>query len=79
LSKSNKGTDVVDKVEVYARFGIPMYLIVDPFKGECLLYTRPYGETYETRRTTVFGEAIELPEPIGMILDTGSFRTYKRA
>jgi Uma2 family endonuclease len=79
LSKSNKGTDLVDKVEVYARFGIPMYLIIDPFKGECLLHTGPHGETYGARRITVFGEAIELPQPIGMTLDTGGFRTYKRA
>jgi Uma2 family endonuclease len=78
MSGKRKGTDLVDKIEVYARFGIPMYLIVDPFKGECLLHTGPHGEAYETRRVTVFEEVIELPEPIGMVLETGGFRTYKR-
>jgi Uma2 family endonuclease len=31
---------------IYARFGIPLYLIIDPLKGECLLYLHPRGENY---------------------------------
>ncbi len=78
LSKSNKGTDLVDKVGVYARFGIPLYLIVDPFAGTCLLHVNPRGEGYAERYTTAFGEPVELPKPISLTLDTSGFRTYQK-
>jgi Uma2 family endonuclease len=77
LSRSNKGTDLVDKVGVYARFGIPLYLIIDPFKGECLLHLHPQGENYTEIRCTDFGRPVELPDPVNLRLDTSSFRTYR--
>jgi len=79
LSKSNKGTDLLDKVEIYAKFGIPQYLIIDPFKGECLLYLHPRHGAYSEKRVTHFGEPVDLPEPIGFTLSTTGFGTYKRA
>jgi Uma2 family endonuclease len=78
LSKSTKGNDLVDKVGVYARFGIPIYLIIDPFKGQCVLCLHPEGEGYAEKRISSFGLPICLPEPVGFTLQTSSFGTYKK-
>lgn len=78
LSKWNRGTDLVDKVEVYARFGIPLYLIIDPFKGACILYRSPQGRGYAEKGITEFGEPIDLPEPMELRLATTEFRTYSK-
>jgi Uma2 family endonuclease len=76
LSKSNKGTDLVDKVELYARFGIGLYLIIDPFKGWCTLHREPHEEGYAASSSTAFGEPVELPEPFGFAIDTSRFGRY---
>lgn len=76
LSKNNAHNDEVKKAGLYARFGVPLYLIVDPFKGRCVLHLFPQGEVYTDQRLTAFGEPIELPSPLGFSLDTTVFRTY---
>jgi Uma2 family endonuclease len=78
LSRSNKGNDLVDKVGVYARFGIPIYLIIDPFEGQCVLYLHPDGGIYAEKRISSFGLPIELPEPVGFTLETSTFGMYKK-
>lgn len=76
LSRWNRGTDLVDKVEVYAGFDIPLYLIIDPFKGECLLHQHPSGAAYATKQVFKFGDPVPLPDPVGVTLDTSSFKRY---
>lgn len=78
LSKSNKGTDLVDKVEVYARFGIGLYLIIDPFKGWCTLHSEPREEGYAASSGSSFGDPVVLPEPFGFSLDTRKFGRYAK-
>lgn len=78
LSRHNKGTDLVDKVEVYARFGIGLYLIIDPFKGWCTLHREPRHEGYAVPSATEFGEPVELPEPFGFGIDTTRFGRYSK-
>jgi Uma2 family endonuclease len=78
LSKNNKGTDLVDKVEVYARFDIGLYLIIDPFKGWCTLHREPRGEGYAVASATEFGQPVELPEPFGFAIDTTRFGRYSK-
>ncbi|MFD5318090.1 Uma2 family endonuclease [Streptomyces sp. NPDC127098] len=73
LSRNNKGSDLVDKVEVYARFGIDLYLIIDPFKGWCTLHSDPREEGYATSTESPFGDRVALPEPVGFSLDTRRF------
>ncbi|MEO3783144.1 Uma2 family endonuclease [Actinocorallia sp. B10E7] len=75
---TNRGVDLVDKVGVYAAFGIPNYLIIDPFNGECILYQEPHGREYFSRKTIPFGEPVELPEPLSLAVDTSGFRTYRQ-
>ena len=44
----------------YARFGVPIYLIIDPFLGQCTLLTRPKGDSYASRDEYTYGETITL-------------------
>jgi Uma2 family endonuclease len=76
LSRNNRGTDLVDKVEVYARFGIGLYLIIDPFKGQCVSHRSPKAEGYAESSMTDFGGPVELPEPFGFAIDTSRFGRY---
>ncbi|MDH6116460.1 Uma2 family endonuclease [Kitasatospora sp. GAS204B] len=77
LSKSTRGTDLVDKVDLYARFGIPYYLIVDPFKRLCTLHCFVELGAYTDAVTLDFGRGIHLPEPFGFTLDTSGFPVYE--
>ncbi|MBZ4322861.1 Uma2 family endonuclease [Streptomyces huiliensis] len=58
-SKYDKN-DYVVKTEQYARFNVPIYLIIDPFRGECDLLTRPLDGTYATRDLFKYGDLITL-------------------
>ncbi|GAA1256573.1 Uma2 family endonuclease [Kitasatospora nipponensis] len=77
LSKSTRATDLLTKVEVYSRFGIPLYLIIDPFKRQCTLHRFPKAESYGDAVTLDFGRGVHLPEPFGFTLDTTSFPSYR--
>ncbi|MFI0736301.1 Uma2 family endonuclease [Streptomyces sp. NPDC021225] len=46
VSTEDDDNDYVIKLKQYARCGIPIYLIIDPFRGQCTLLTRPKGDTY---------------------------------
>ncbi|MBH1936771.1 Uma2 family endonuclease [Streptomyces sp. AV19] len=60
VSSKHDKNDYVIKTEQYARFGVPMYLIIDPFRGECDLLTRPMDGTYATRELSKYGDTIRL-------------------
>ncbi|WP_460307074.1 Uma2 family endonuclease [Actinocorallia aurea] len=78
LSRSNSANDTFAKPRLYARFGIPLYLIVDPFGGQCTLYTKPVNGLYEDKSAIPFGAPVPLPAPVGMELDTTGFRTFSQ-
>ncbi|MCC9309652.1 Uma2 family endonuclease [Kitasatospora sp. RB6PN24] len=79
LSRSTRGIDLVDKVELYARFGIPFYLVVDPFKRESTLHCFLEHGRYGNAVTIEFGRAIALPEPFRFSIDTSAFPAYRSA
>ncbi|GAB3664371.1 Uma2 family endonuclease [Actinocorallia lasiicapitis] len=74
VSKSNHSTDTVDKVEMYARWGVPRYLIIDPRSGSWLLYSDVVGGRYRTTSTGKFGETVKVGER--MSVRTEEFDTY---
>ncbi|MCD0448993.1 Uma2 family endonuclease [Actinocorallia sp. API 0066] len=76
LSHSNSTNDTVAKPRLYARFGIPLYLIVDPFGGQCTLYAKPREGQYEDKIAFPFGAPVALPAPVAVELDTTRFRTF---
>ncbi|MBO0653437.1 Uma2 family endonuclease [Streptomyces triculaminicus] len=75
-SKYDKN-DYAIKVRQYARFGVPVYLIIDPFLGECTLLTRPRDDIYARRELYKYGDTIPLRLPDGRAVDIPT-DTFKR-
>ncbi|WP_415952283.1 Uma2 family endonuclease [Streptomyces sp. KLOTTS4A1] len=74
ISRSTARNDYGPKMTAYAEAAVPVYLIVDPYQGRCLLYTGPKNGTYENDRKFVFGDAVDLTDtPVGLVLETGEF------
>ncbi|MEV8307202.1 Uma2 family endonuclease [Streptomyces flavidovirens] len=48
------------KAHQYARYDVPICLIIDPFRGECTLLTRPRGTDYAARESFKYGETVTL-------------------
>ncbi|GHB10342.1 Uma2 family endonuclease [Streptomyces chryseus] len=60
VSTKDDPNDYDFKVHQYARYNVPIYLIIDPFRGECTLLTRPRGNDYATREAYTYGETVTL-------------------
>ncbi|NUR00176.1 MAG: Uma2 family endonuclease [Streptomyces sp.] len=80
VSKTSVERDYVVKRSIYAAGGLPVYLIIDPIMGQCVLLTEPTGTgeqaDYQLQRVTIFGAPVPL-NPLGIELDTAEFGTYK--
>ncbi|MFI6008880.1 Uma2 family endonuclease [Streptomyces sp. NPDC051243] len=80
VSKTSVERDYGIKRSIYAAGGVPVYLIIDPIVGHCVMLTEPTGAgeeaDYEVQRVTRFGAPVPL-RPLGIELDTTEFDTYK--
>ncbi|NYI03235.1 Uma2 family endonuclease [Allostreptomyces psammosilenae] len=78
VSPENQRRDLVDKRKIYARGGIPCYLIVNPIVGRCTLLTLPdpAGRRYRASLEVDYGGKVPLPEPLGFDVDTARFQLY---
>jgi Uma2 family endonuclease len=65
--------DRIDKPRAYAESGIPVYLLIDRDTREVTVYSTPEGGAYRHRQVAFFGEAVSIPEPVGIELDTQRF------
>jgi Uma2 family endonuclease len=54
---------------IYARGGIPLYLLADV--GSVTLFSEPSDGEYRAQTTVTIGEKLRLPKPFGIELDTG--------
>ncbi|MER5600574.1 Uma2 family endonuclease [Streptomyces sp. NPDC002265] len=75
-SRSNARHDRISKPAAYAAAGIPFYLLVDrwaPDGPTVTLYGEPKGDVYRPLSTAKFGEAVKLPAPFDLELDTTEF------
>lgn len=75
-SKSNANHDRIKKVQGYARAGVPLYLLLDPWhsgRPTATLYGAPEDGTYRVLASVEYGEKLTLPEPFDLTLDTGVF------
>jgi len=72
VSPSSRHDDREFKRDAYARGRVPLYLLIDPHKGErsVTLFSDPHPEGYRSRTRVPFGDEIALPEPFGIVLDT---------
>ncbi|MFF9123462.1 Uma2 family endonuclease [Streptomyces sp. NPDC014889] len=75
-SKSNARHDRISKPAAYATAGIPFYLLVDrwgPDGPTATLYGEPKGDVYRPLSSVKFGEALKLPSPFDLVIDTTDF------
>ncbi|WP_416563886.1 Uma2 family endonuclease [Nocardia testacea] len=65
-----------EKPIAYAATGIPIYLLIDREFGEITVFTQPSGARYQRRVTVSIGDSVELPDPVGVTLDTGPIKAW---
>jgi Uma2 family endonuclease len=63
VSASSARKDYDDCTAKYGRYGIPIYLIVDPYAGEVVLHTQPTANGYSTALKRAYGTG-KLPVPL---------------
>lgn len=63
VSTSSARKDYDDCTAKYGRYGIPIYLVVDPYAREVVLHTEPTASGYSTARTRAYGTG-KLPIPL---------------
>lgn len=77
VSPSNHTNDTKVKPSLYARWRIPVYLIIDPRNGTTRVYWDPQGGEYRAHHDTEFGDEVVLPEPLKDVrIDTSVFPRY---
>ncbi|MFD7533870.1 Uma2 family endonuclease [Streptomyces sp. NPDC059849] len=73
-SQANANHDRIGKVHGCATAGVELFLLLDPWhsgRPTATLYGEPDGGTYRVLDTVEYGEKLTLPEPFGLVLDTG--------
>ena len=75
-SPSNANHDRKRKLWGYAHGPVPLYLLVDrldPDGPHVMLYAKPENGVYQSMTRVPYGEAITLPEPFDLKINTGEF------
>ncbi|GAA3669308.1 Uma2 family endonuclease [Streptomyces iranensis] len=72
--------DRIDKPAAYAASGIPVYLLVDRDACAVIVHTNPDPKSgcYLDIHRAPFGERVDLPDPVGITLDTDILKNYVR-
>lgn len=77
VSVSHPTNDTHIKPLLYAEWGIPIFLLVDPRDGSIVLYSDPVDGVYQAVHRMRFGDTVALPEPLkGIELETTDFVRY---
>ncbi|MBO8195807.1 Uma2 family endonuclease [Streptomyces oryzae] len=72
-SASTRNVDWSDKLSVYAKAGVAVYLLLDMQAQTVSVFSDPAPEGYWMRRTCQFGKALRLPPPFDFELGTSTF------
>ncbi|GAB4585250.1 Uma2 family endonuclease [Nocardia sp. IFM 10818] len=70
--------DRKEKPRAYAEAGIPVYLLIDRDVCETFVYSGIVNDVYSSTVHLPFGSEVELPEPVGVILDTEPLKDLVR-
>lgn len=65
-----------EKPIAYAATGIPVYLLVDRERAEITVFSQPVNDRYQRRVTVSIGDSVELPDPVGLTLDTEPIKAW---
>lgn len=74
ISKDTGHKDYGPKKTAYALAEVPVYLIIDPYQGKCLLFTQPKEGDYLSETSVTFGGEVDMTTtPLGFTLKTDEF------
>ncbi|MGW1744993.1 Uma2 family endonuclease [Streptomyces sp. NPDC002092] len=73
-SSSTRDDDLTDKVLVYGRAGVPVYLLLDMQEMQATVFSTPSAKGYESHCTMPFGGKLPMPAPFNCTLDTSGFQ-----
>ncbi|MET7616008.1 Uma2 family endonuclease [Streptomyces sp. NPDC005408] len=68
--------DRVEKPDGYPAAGIPVCLLVDREACSVTVRAEPEGGSYRRITTRPFGAVVELPDPVGITLETQKLKDY---
>lgn len=68
--------DRIDKPAGYAAARIPIHLLVDRDAGSLTVHADPRKGRYRSVTTRPFGDVVELPDPVGITLETEKLKDY---
>ncbi|KAB2588837.1 Uma2 family endonuclease [Streptomyces arboris] len=74
ISKGTAAADYGPKKAAYAAAGVPVFLIVDPYVGRCLLHSEPKDGDYHKKLVVDFGLDVDLTDTsMDLVLKTDAF------
>ncbi|MGW1158743.1 Uma2 family endonuclease [Streptomyces sp. NPDC002513] len=74
ISKGTARNDYGPKKTAYALAEVPVYLIVDPYRGTCHVYTEPKEGDYACELRVNYGTDVDMTTtPLGLTLQTDDF------
>ncbi|MGW5326405.1 Uma2 family endonuclease [Streptomyces sp. NPDC004014] len=74
ISRGTAANDYGPKKAAYAEAGVPVYVIADPYRGECRVLSHPRDGRYALEVKADFGEELDLTgTPVGLVLKTDEF------
>ncbi|CAL9302565.1 Uma2 family endonuclease [Streptomyces sp. SudanB66_2053] len=74
ISEGTAANDYGPKKAAYATAELPLYVIVDPYRGRCFVYTDPKNGDYVTRTRVDFGDDIDLTGTVAdLTVSTSAF------
>lgn len=68
--------DRIEKPDSYAAAGIPVYLLIDRDDDSVTVHADIEGDRYRSTTTRPFGATVELPDPVGITLDTEELKEF---
>jgi Uma2 family endonuclease len=73
-SPATRDNDRNEKVAIYGRAGVPVYLLFDMKEQVLTVYSDPSERRgYQTQVAVEFGQPVRIPEPFDFALDTTAF------
>ncbi|GAA0456843.1 Uma2 family endonuclease [Streptomyces stramineus] len=73
-SSPTRFVDLTDKVDVYGKAEVPVYVLVDMAKATVTVYHDPIpGEGYQAHTQVKFGDSVRIPAPFDFDLDTAAW------
>lgn len=70
--------DRTEKRDGYAAAGIPVYLLIDRDHDTLVVHSEPDKGRYPQQHSYDYGDAVPLPGPVDITLDTEELKDYAR-